>query len=151
MNPFAVLAFLFIAVPVLEIYLLIKVGTLIGAGWTIFLVVLTAVVGANLLRQQGLSTLKRARATLDKGQLPAQEILEGLALAIGGALLLTPGFFTDSIGLLCLLPTTRLAMVKFLLSRMNIINFSTQIRTAGEPRGFRDQNRTIDGEYRRDD
>ena len=96
---FPLLGVLFIAVPILEIYLLIQVGEAIGAGWTILLVVLTAVIGVWLLRIQGLSTLTRAQQRLQENQLPAREILEGMALVVAGALLLTPGFFTDTVGL----------------------------------------------------
>ena len=136
MNPFAILLILFIGVPLAEIYLLIQVGGLIGAGWTVFLVLLTAVIGTALLRQQGLSTLFRARQTIDAGGVPALELLEGLMLAIGGALLLTPGFITDAVGFACLLPPTRQLMVRLALSRLQPV--------AG-------QQRTLEGEFRRDD
>ncbi len=111
---------LFVAVPILEIYLLIKVGSVIGALPTIALVLLTAVAGAALLRQQGLATLARYQQRLARGEVPAQEMLEGLALAFGGALLLTPGFFTDFLGLLCLLPWTRRRVVRWLLARLHV-------------------------------
>ena len=76
----------------MEVYLLIEVGGYIGAGWTILLVVLTATIGVNLLRQQGISTLMRANQVMSQGQVPAMEMMEGLFLAVGGALLITPGF-----------------------------------------------------------
>jgi UPF0716 protein FxsA len=109
---------IFILVPIAEIYVLIRVGSEIGAWPTIGLVLLTAIVGVALLRQQGLSTLARGMGRLDRGQLPAQEMVEGMLLAIAGALLLTPGFLTDGIGFLLLLPPTRLAVVRWLLDRM---------------------------------
>ena len=127
---------LFIGVPLAEIYLLIQVGGLIGAGWTVFLVLLTAVIGTALLRQQGLSTLFRARQTIEAGGVPALELLEGLMLAIGGALLLTPGFITDAIGFACLLPPTRQLMVRMVLSRLRPVT---------------EHSRTLEGEFRRDD
>lgn len=117
MSPYPVLLVSIIAVPLVEIYLLIQIGGLIGVLPTILLVVLTAVLGAALLRQQGLATLGRLRANLERGELPAIEILEGVALLVGGALLLTPGFFTDVIGFLCLLPASRSAIVRGILSR----------------------------------
>ena len=83
---------LFIAIPILEMVVLIQVGQQIGALWTIVLVLLTAFIGINLLRYQGLSTLSRATWRMQSGQIPAQEMLEGILLAVGGALLLTPGF-----------------------------------------------------------
>ncbi|MDH3451126.1 MAG: FxsA family protein [Gammaproteobacteria bacterium] len=136
MNPFAILLILFIGVPLAEIYLLITVGGWIGAGWTIFLVLLTAVIGTALLRQQGLSTLFRARQTIDSGGVPALELLEGLVLAVGGALLLTPGFITDAVGFACLLPVTRRLMVRMVLLRL---------RPVGQ------HPRTLEGDFRRDE
>ena len=82
---FPLIVILFLAVPIVEIYLLIQVGQVIGAAWTILLVVLTAVIGAWLLRIQGLSTLLRAQQRLQDNQLPAREILEGMALVVAGA------------------------------------------------------------------
>ena len=102
-----VFVFLFVVMPILEMVVLIKVGTVIGALSTVGLVLLTAVIGAALLKQQGLATLTRANQRLNSGELPATEVAEGLILAVGGALLLTPGFITDTIGFLCLIPGTR--------------------------------------------
>ncbi len=115
---FPILAILFLVVPIVEIYLLIQVGQVIGAGWTIFLVVATAVIGVALLRIQGLSTLRRAQQKLNHNELPARELLEGMGLLVAGALLLTPGFFTDAIGFLLLFPPTRLLLVHAVASRM---------------------------------
>lgn len=106
---------LFIAVPIIEMLILIKVGGVIGAFPTVTLVLLTAVVGLQLLRQQGLSTLLKAQEKIQQGTVPATEMAEGILLAVGGVLLLTPGFFTDVLGLLCLLPVTRKKMVGKLL------------------------------------
>ena len=89
---------IFIGLPILEMYILIQVGTSIGAFNTIALVLLTAVIGLVLLRQQGFQTLMNARNKLMHSELPAEEIVTGIFLAIGGALLLTPGFVTDAIG-----------------------------------------------------
>lgn len=108
---------LFIIVPIIEMVLLIKVGQWIGIVPTVGMVMLTAVVGLSLLRRQGLSTLLRANQKIEQGGLPAQEMVEGILLAIGGALLLTPGFFTDAVGFYCLLPFTRKPLVKQLLKR----------------------------------
>ncbi len=138
---------LFLIIPIIEVYLLIKVGSVIGAGWTIFLVVLTAVIGVNLLRQQGLSTLMRANQLMSQGQIPAMEMLEGLFLAVGGALLITPGFFTDTIGFICLLPFTRRMIIKHLLLNSTFqatYKVHTKTESAADPR-------TIEGEYRRED
>jgi UPF0716 protein FxsA len=115
---FPLIVFFFLAVPIVEIYLLIQVGQVIGAGWTILLVVLTAVIGVWLLRIQGLSTLTRAQRRLQENELPAREILEGMALVVAGAFLLTPGFFTDTLGFLLLFPPTRIWLASLAASRM---------------------------------
>lgn len=115
-----VFAILFLVVPFIEIWLLIKVGGSIGTLPTIFLVVLTAVLGAFLLRQQGLATLARFQKSMQTGQLPATEILEGVVLLVGGVLLMTPGFFTDVMGFLCLFPLSRKLILKLLLSRSQV-------------------------------
>ena len=117
MNAFSIFAILFLAIPIAEIYLLIEVGLVIGVFPTILLVVGTAVLGAALLRQQGLSTLTRFQNNMAAGQLPATEMLEGVLLIIGGALLMTPGFFTDTMGFLCLIPASRKVIVHFLIKK----------------------------------
>ena len=107
---------LFIIIPIIEIFLLIEVGSRIGALWTVMLVISTAVVGVNLLRYQGVSTLSRAQKSMSQGTMPAMEMMEGLCLAVGGALLITPGFLTDSIGFICLIPVTRRALVRYIMA-----------------------------------
>ena len=109
---------LFIVMPIVEMAILIKVGGVIGALNTVGLVVLTAVVGAAMLKRQGLATLMRANQRMNTGEIPAREMAEGLLLAIGGVLLMTPGFVTDAIGFACLLPGTRHVMAAHLLKRM---------------------------------
>ncbi|MDX1610327.1 MAG: FxsA family protein, partial [Halofilum sp. (in: g-proteobacteria)] len=121
---------LFLLVPLVEIYVLIEVGTVIGALPTIALCVLTAVVGAGLLRVQGFQTMRRAQENLNRGEIPAIEMFEGVALAFGGALLLTPGFLTDAVGFLCLVPWTRRWLIRMALARMQV-----QYGPAGGPRG----------------
>jgi UPF0716 protein FxsA len=115
---FPLIASFFLLVPIVEIYLLIQVGNVIGAGWTVLLVVMTAVIGVWLLRIQGLSTLMRAQRRLQDNELPAAEILEGVALVVAGAFLLTPGFATDTLGFLLLFPPTRIWLVSGVASRM---------------------------------
>lgn len=124
MNSFSLLAILFLAIPILEIYLLISVGSIIGVFPTILLVIATAVIGAFLLRQQGISTFMRFQQNLSSGQLPAKEMLEGVMLLVGGALLMTPGFFTDTIGFLCLIPFTRQWIADFMIQK-SIIKVKT--------------------------
>lgn len=138
---------LFLVIPIIEVYLLIEVGGIIGAGWTILLIVLTAIIGVNLLRQQGISTLMRANQAMSQGQIPAMEMMEGIFLAVGGALLITPGFFTDVIGFICLLPFTRRGIIRRLLLNSTVrSSYSVHQETRS-----RDNSRTIEGEYHRDD
>lgn len=148
MRGFPIFAFLFLVVPIVEIYLLIQVGSVIGALPTILLVVATAVIGAYLLRQQGLSTLARFQKNMATGVMPAREMLEGVLLLVGGALLMTPGFFTDAMGFMCLIPFTRRFLVDQLISR-------SVIKAAGMngASGFRSsvvvEEDIIEGEYNR--
>ncbi len=141
-----VLFFIFLLVPFVEIYLLIKIGGVIGALPTVFLVVLTALIGAFLLRLQGFATLQRVRVSLGQGELPAIEMLEGVILLISGALLLTPGFFTDVIGFTGLIPTARQWLARLALERFLVLPGGHTHR--GE---HHDAPRTFEGEYRRDD
>ncbi len=97
----------FLLIPIIEITLLIKVGGYIGALNTAFIVVLTAIIGSMMLKRQGFATLSRAREKLNQGQIPLQEMMEGICLAVGGALLITPGFVTDIVGFTLLLPYAR--------------------------------------------
>jgi UPF0716 protein FxsA len=99
---------LFAVIPVIEIYVLVSVGSVIGSLNTVALVLLSAFVGAWLARQQGLSTMLRVRASLQQGIMPAEEILDAVLIFVAGAVLLTPGFVTDALGLLILFPPTRI-------------------------------------------
>ncbi len=108
---------LFVIMPVLELYVLIRVGQWIGAWPTIGLVFMTAAVGITLLRYQGFATLRAVRARLDAGELPAQEMVEGLVIVVGGAVFLAPGFITDVFGFCCLLPPTRRRIACWLMTR----------------------------------
>ena len=125
MRTFPIFAVLFFALPLIEIYFLIQVGEVIGALPTILLVVLTAVLGAFLLRQQGLSTLARFQQSVGKGEVPATALLEGVMLLIGGVLLMTPGFFTDAIGFACLLPFSRQWLAKRMVSKVTVRHSQT--------------------------
>ncbi len=146
MRLLSLLFAVFLVVPLIEVWLLVTVGGSIGAGWTIFLVVLTAVVGAALVRAQGLSTLARSQELLRQGELPAVELLEGVALLIAGALLLTPGFFTDTVGFLLLLPPLRRRIIQ-----ASVLG-SLKQRFAGSstaPARGSEEGRTLEGEFQR--
>ncbi len=101
------LLLLFILMPVTELYLLLTLGSWIGAGWTILLILMTALMGMSLLRSQGLATLFRANQRVKQGEIPLQELAEGFLLALAGALLITPGLLTDVIGFSLLVPMIR--------------------------------------------
>lgn len=147
MRIFQLLFLVFLLVPIIEIYLLIKVGGLIGAFPTVFLVVFTAVLGAVLLRRQGFYTLSRVRRTLEDGGLPAVPMIEGVFLIIAGALLLTPGFFTDAVGFALLVPPLRRALAQAVIER-GVLGAT---RAHRRPPGARPGHRTIEGEYHRED
>lgn len=106
--PFIFLAF--VLVPIAEIGLFIEVGGILGLWPTLGIVVLTAVLGTALLRAQGLAAFSRAQASMAEGRLPVEEVVHGFCLVIAGALLLTPGFLTDTIGFLLFIPPVRLAL-----------------------------------------
>lgn len=105
MAPFLLLAF--IGVPIIEIAVLIQVGGLIGMWPTLGLVVLSAIIGSLELRRQGLATVTRLQTQVQRGELPTQTLFDGVCLVAAGALLLTPGFVTDAIGLSLFLPPVR--------------------------------------------
>ena len=136
----------FLVVPLVEIWLLIEVGSVIGAIWTVMLVVLTAMIGAALVRAQGLATLSRSQAQLRAGELPALEMFEGVALIVAGALLLTPGFFTDIVGFTLLMPPLRRRLIRTVMERRFIRPTSSPGTTAPD-----DRRRTLDGESDRID
>ncbi|HFG1971767.1 TPA: FxsA family protein [Vibrio cholerae] len=152
---FPILLFLFIAVPVIEIALFIQVGGVLGLWPTIALVLLTAIVGASLVRSQGLQTLLTVQQRLAQGQLPAQQILEGVMLAVAGVLLLTPGFFTDILGMLVLLPAPRAYLAKQLMSRVMVGNIHASGAGFEQPNPFHDRanpnGTTYEGEFERKD
>ncbi len=109
---FPILLLLFISLPIAEIALLLKVGSGLGFLNALGFVIFTAVLGAYLVRQQGLSTLSRVQAETNAGRMPATEMAEGVALLIAGAVLLTPGFITDAFGFALLIPGVRRALIK---------------------------------------
>jgi UPF0716 protein FxsA len=112
----------FFLTPIAEMYLLIEVGGYIGVWPTIALVMITAVIGVTLLRIQGLATLTRGIGRLNRGELPAQEMVEGLLLAVAGALLLTPGFVTDLVGFVLLAPSGRALIAERVLANVQIMS-----------------------------
>ncbi|MCB1735246.1 MAG: FxsA family protein [Gammaproteobacteria bacterium] len=144
---------LFIGIPLLEIYLFIHVGGALGALNTMALVVITAVLGVWLLRLQGMATWFRVQQQLAQGKPPAKEMIEGLILLVCGALLLTPGFFTDAVGFLLLVPSVRQTVATYLLQRgvARGVNGNPFQNGRPGPSSAPGQDDIIEGEYRRKD
>ena len=126
---FFLLVTVFILIPIIEISLFIEIGSNIGSFNTICLIFLTAIIGVYFVRQQGLSTFQRLANQIQKLETPIQTIGEGLVIFLSGVLLITPGFFTDTIGFLGLIPFTRIFFVKlvatFILSRYGVYKKKT--------------------------
>ena len=149
---FRLLFLLFLIIPAIEIALFIQIGGVIGVIPTLLLILITAIVGVALLRLQGLATLVRVQESLNRGEIPAVEMLEGLMLLLSGAFLLTPGFFTDAVGFAALMPAVRRSVAIWLLSHLNIMTFGGG-RPPGGPDVHTDSqgHRTIEGEFQKKD
>ena len=106
----------FTIIPIIEIYLLIEIGSIFGALTAVILVILTGFLGAFLARMQGLQTFFRIQESLREGRMPSGDLLDALLIVIAGLVLLTPGFLTDSAGFLLLIPATR-NFIKYWLRR----------------------------------
>ncbi len=102
-----ILLFIFIVIPIAEIALFIQAGEIIGLWWTLLTVVITAIIGTNLVKRQGMNAWLRAQQAMNEDSLPIEEVFTGVCLLLSGALLLTPGFLTDSIGFALLIPSLR--------------------------------------------
>ena len=130
MNSFFLL---FISLPALEVFLMIKIGGKIGAINTVLLIFLTAVIGIYFAKQQGIKTIRSGVTNLYQNKTPIKEIVAGASIAVAAFLLIIPGFFSDTIGFLLLIPFSRKILINFLLKK-NIINSK------------KDSNNTLDGE-----
>ena len=108
----------FTLIPLVEIYLLIKLGQNFGAITSILLVIFTGILGAYLARMEGLRTLFRIQETMREGRIPGEELLDALLIAIAGVVLITPGFITDVVGFFLLFPFTRMLVKNWLKERM---------------------------------
>lgn len=120
----------FLIVPIIEIALFIQLGSLIGLWPTLIGVVVTALIGSIIIRMQGVSLIAEIQRLMAMGQLPARQIVDGVMLAVSGALLMTPGYFTDTIGFLLLVPPIRGAIYEWLKTRVTVVGPGTQ----GPPR-----------------
>lgn len=112
----AILALLFLVVPLVELYVIIQVGQAIGALNVIGLLIVMSVAGGWLMKREGLGVLRRVQQQLDRGAVPGKEIVDGFLILFGGALMLTPGFLTDVLGIALLLPPVR-AVVRVALAK----------------------------------
>jgi UPF0716 protein FxsA len=136
MNVFRSLFLLIIVISFLELYVLLAVGSVLGTMLTILLIIASAALGSFLLKQQGFATYQRFQAALQKNEVPAVELMEGFVILLGGALLLTPGFITDIVGLCCLFPPLRQHIIGFILERFAVPN--------------PDDNNVLEGQFRKD-
>ena len=113
------LVLLFTVLPLIELVILIEIGTRIGAFGTVLVVIATAIIGASLARIQGLNTIRRIQKSLSEGRLPAEELLDGFLIFAAGVLLIAPGFLTDISGFLFLIPVSRNRIKLWLKRKMN--------------------------------
>lgn len=148
MNPGLIFLLLFVAIPAGELYLMIQVGSEIGAMSTVLLVLATAIIGGTLVRIQGFAMAWRVRESLERGETPAEAMFEGPLLLIAGILLLLPGFVTDVVGFLLLIPPLRRRLLlRWLESRRWVVPPGAD----GPDSGPQEGPRVIEGEYRRED
>ncbi|MEW8032550.1 MAG: FxsA family protein [Candidatus Thiodiazotropha endolucinida] len=148
MNPLLLFLLLFVGVPLVELYFLIEVGSQIGAFSTIFLTVFTALLGGWMVRTQGFSTLSKVRGSMDRGEVPAFEMMEGAVLLVCGFLLLLPGFITDVVGFVFLVPPVRRWLITLGLQQGGVMG------PAGPPPNVSNRSqerRVIEGEFKRED
>ena len=136
---------LFIAVPIAELAVIIQVGQAIGVWWTIAILVADSILGSMLMRSQGRAVWRRFNSTLQSGRAPAREVADGVLVIFGGALLLTPGFLTDVLGLLFLLPPTR-ALIRRVFLRQAMRRITVTMAAAPRPpRGPARRDDDVDG------
>lgn len=124
---------IFVGVPILEIALFIQVGGLIGLWATLAVVIATALAGTSLMRFQGLQAFERLRASLENGRNPVGPIAHGALILIAGVLLLTPGFFTDGLGLALLIPGVRAALIRWGARRVTVVAMGGARRSGSKP------------------
>ena len=140
------LLLLFIGIPLLEITLFIQVGGAIGLGWTLAIVIATAILGAWMVRNQGTRAMLNLRTSFSSLQDPTEPLAHGAMILFSGALLLTPGFFTDFVGFALLIPAVRTALYKNLRNRVNVQSFQMGPDTQ-QPRPSHSDDHVIDGEF----
>ncbi len=128
------LVLLLLIVPVVEIWVIVQVGQGIGVGWTVLLLVASGVIGSWLITREGSKAWRALRTSLDEGRMPARELADGVLVVLGGALMLSPGFVTDAVGLLLVLPFTRpIARAAFTAVLARRLVVTTTARRPGPP------------------
>lgn len=137
---------IFVLVPIIEIALFIELGGFLGTWPTLGIVILTALLGSTLLRQQGFQTMNRLQSSLKEGQNPVDPMAHGALLLVAGVVLITPGFFTDAVGLLLMLPPVRAALIKWGAARfMNSKNI--HVSGFGQPSEPPQQPNVVDADF----
>ena len=122
-----------LALPLIEIALFIVIGQAIGLLPTLFGIVLTGVIGALVLRWQGVAVLREMQVRLQRGEMPARQMGDAMLIGLAGLLLLLPGYFTDLIGLVLLVPWTRKLIYRLLARNLKVVEVSTSYRRADDP------------------
>lgn len=150
MNPLFIFLLFFVGAPLFELYVLIEVGSEIGALPTILLSIFTAVLGGLLVRLQGFAVLFRAQQQMAQQQTPAIELMEGAMLLVVGLALMLPGFITDAIGFLLLITPVRRAVIVWVLRSRGVMKPGGPVHQPGEKTG-QETSGYIEGEFRRED
>ena len=132
------LLLLFILIPLLEIWLFILLGGFIGIYPTLFIILLTAILGTFLVKTQGVNVLKEIQSKFNELENPTEPIVHGAMILFAGALLLTPGFFTDTVGFLLLLPKVRRAAFFWLRNKVNLVKYSSPESSGGDKNKYSD-------------
>jgi UPF0716 protein FxsA len=145
MKTLQIILLILLFIPFAELYLLLEVGSFLGVLPTIIVIISTGVLGVWLFRQQGFATLKRFQDSIARGEVPAYEMIEGPILLLGGALLIAPGFFTDMLGLACLIPPIRKMIAKYVIEHYMVTAQQSPFSQSTQERA------AIEGEFRKED
>lgn len=124
----------FIVVPIIELAIIIEVGQVVGVGWTLVALIAMSLIGAALVKREGLRAWRRVRRAMSEARMPAEEVVDGALVLLGGALMLTPGFMTDGVGLLLVLPLSRELVNRAIRGRVRR-SFGLAPPRRREPRG----------------
>ena len=138
----------FILIPIIEVVLFITIGKYIGLWNTILIIIITGIIGAVIVRNQGIATLKKGLEEIKSNKIPLQSILEGIAILISSAFLLTPGFLTDVLGIILLIPMLRLKIMIFIIEYLKKKgNFKTNFKTYSSNKNTNSEDNIFEGKY----